>query len=114
MQENWDPTPEASLDNPVGGIRRGWENIRPVYQRIFASPAVVQVEFVDYTLHTTPQLFLAVGRERGHFTSSRATIDLVIRTTRIFRFQSNRWRQLHHHGSIDDPQLLAAYLSAVS
>jgi len=38
---------------------------------------------------------------------------MKIRTTRVFRYDGERWRQTHHHGSIDDPQLLAAYQSLV-
>jgi ketosteroid isomerase-like protein len=113
MQDNWDQSADASLDNPVGGIRRGWDNIRPVYERIFLSPATVQVEFFDYTIHSAGDLFFAVGRERGQFSSHGKTLNLAIRTTRIFRFRDERWRQVHHHGSIDDPVLLAAYQAAV-
>jgi ketosteroid isomerase-like protein len=41
-------------------------------------------------------------------------LDLAIRTTRIFRRDgSGRWRQVHHHGSIEDAKLLAAYQAAV-
>lgn len=113
MQENWEQSPDASLDNPIGGIRRGWENIRPVYERIFRSPATVHVEFFDYTIHHIGELFYAVGRERGQFTRDGKSLDLAIRTSRIFRFRNGRWRQVHHHGSIEDPTLLAAYQSAV-
>jgi hypothetical protein len=97
MQENWEPSAVSSLDNPVGGVQRGWTNIRPIYERIFQSPATVKVEFFDYTIHD------AAGKALG----------LAIRTTRIFRFRNGRWRQVHHHGSIDNPQQLAAYQSAV-
>jgi hypothetical protein len=34
--------------------------------------------------------------------------------SRIFRRVGDRWRQIHHHGSIDDAQLLSAYQQAVS
>jgi hypothetical protein len=32
---------------------------------------------------------------------------------RAFRRAGGRWRQVHHHGSIDDPDLLGAYQQAV-
>lgn len=113
MQDNWEQSVNASLDNPIGGIKRGWQNIRPDYERIFKGPATVRVEFFDYTLHDAGELFYAVGRERGQFSLNDITIELSIRTTRIFRFRTGRWRQVHQHGSIDDPQLLAAYQAAV-
>jgi ketosteroid isomerase-like protein len=113
MAENWDPSDEAVMDNPVGGITRGWADIRRVYERIFRSPTRVHVEFYDYTLHVVESVFYAVGRERGRFTAPGGALDLVIRTTRIFRRADGRWRQVHHHGSIDDPTLLETYQRAV-
>ena len=51
MSRCWVTTDEASLDNPVGGIRRGRAEISGVYRTLFEGPARVQVEFFDYTLH---------------------------------------------------------------
>jgi phage gp16-like protein len=33
-------------------------------------------------------------------------------TSRIFKKLEGRWKQAHHHGSIEDPQLLAKYQAA--
>jgi len=74
----------------------------------------VQVEFHDYTIHVVGDVFYAVGRERGTLEDDGINLDLAIRTSRIFRRIDGRWRQVHHHGSIDDPQLLRAYQEAVS
>ncbi|MHB8203657.1 MAG: hypothetical protein ACYDHG_08125 [Desulfomonilaceae bacterium] len=35
MSENWWQSDDISTDNPLGGINRGWEDIHPVYGRIF-------------------------------------------------------------------------------
>ena len=58
-------------------------------------------------------MFYAVGRERGEFLLGETAINLAIRTTRIYKLIDGRWRQVHHHGSIDDPELLAQYQSAI-
>lgn len=113
MELNWDSSDEVAMDNPLGGIKRGWPEIRAVYQRIFSSEARVQVEFYDYTLQSYGDVFIAVGRERGKLFRDGSTLELAIRTSRIFRWTDRRWRQVHHHGSIDDPQLLARYQQAV-
>lgn len=42
MAENWSQSDEASMDNPLGGIKRGWEEIRAVYERLFGGPARVR------------------------------------------------------------------------
>jgi pimeloyl-ACP methyl ester carboxylesterase/ketosteroid isomerase-like protein len=114
MEQSWSGSPDASLDNPVGGVRRGWPEIREVYRRIFASPVHVRVEFFDYTLHHVGDLFYAVGRERGEVVrDGEVVLEPSIRTTRVFRREAGAWRQLHHHGSFDDPVQLAAYQRAV-
>lgn len=114
MAANWAQIPDIAMDNPLGGIRRGWEEIGPVYRKIFAGPARVYVEYYDYTIHESGEMFYTVGRERGFFRLGEREVDLAIRTSRVFMKMEGRWRQVHHHGSIDDPELLARYQEAVS
>lgn len=113
MAKNWAQTEDIAMDNPVGGIKRGWEEILAVYASIFNSPAEVSVEFFDYSFHQHKELFYVVGRERGEFRLGETQIPLAIRTTRIFKLINDQWRQVHHHGSFDDPEILAAYQRAV-
>jgi ketosteroid isomerase-like protein len=113
MSENWAQSDEIAMDNPLGGIKRGWTEIQSVYERIVKSQAEVYVEFYDYTIQETAEMFCAIGRERGYLRSGGKEIALAIRTSRIFRKTGGRWRQVHHHGSIDDPDLLARYQAAV-
>jgi ketosteroid isomerase-like protein len=112
---NWDTSDVAVMDNPLGGISRGWPAIRAVYEKLFTGPNRVQVEFWDYSIIETTDCFIAVGRERGTLrTPDGAALELRIRTSRVFRRSADgEWRQVHHHGSMDDPDLLRAYQSAV-
>ncbi len=114
MEANWAQSDEIAMDNPLGGIKRGWQEIRQVYERIFSGAAQVYVEFFDYTIHETSVMFYAVGRERGYFRLGEQEVKLAIRTSRIFQKIGGRWRQVHHHGSIDDPKLLEAYQTTVA
>ena len=115
MAENWASTDESIvMDNPVGGIRRGWPEIRAVYEKIFhTGGATVKVEFYDYTLHNVGEVFWVVGRERGTSQRDGRSLRLAIRTTRLFRRINGRWRQVHHHGSFEDAVLLKSYQDAV-
>jgi ketosteroid isomerase-like protein len=114
MQQNWANTAEAVMDNPLGGIKRGWIDIRTTYERLFESKGAYEFEFYDYTLHQHDDLFYVVGRERGELIINGSTLPLAIRTTRLFRKEADgTWRQVHHHGSIDDPQSLSSYQKAV-
>lgn len=113
MSQVWLQMAEASMDNPLGGISRGWDSISAVYSKLFNSAARVRVEFHDYTLHVRNDFFLAVGRERGEFSKGGIALPLAIRTSRLFIRVDGAWRQLHHHGSLDDPKILADYQAAV-
>jgi len=113
MEYNWLQSEEASMSNPLGGVKRGWHDIRNVYSKIFTGKARVYVEFYDYSIHSADEMFIAVGRERGTLTMNNNTIELAIRTSRTYRQESGRWKQLHHHGSIDNALLLAEYQATV-
>jgi len=49
MSENWAQPDEIVMENPVGGIKRGWEEIKAVYEHIFNGKAKVYVEFYGFT-----------------------------------------------------------------
>jgi hypothetical protein len=113
MSKNWAQSDEIAMNNPLGGIKRGWAEIQPAYARIFQGQAKVYVEYFDYTLHDTADMFYTVGRERGYFRLGDEAITLAIRTSRIYLKIGGFWKQVHHHGSIEDPQLLGRYQMAV-
>lgn len=113
MEQSWLNTEEISMDNPIGGIRRGWEEVGNGYNKIFNGKAKVYVEFYDFSIHKTENMFFATGRERGHFKTEETEIPLAIRTSRIFIKYNNEWKQIHHHGSIDNPESLKAYQQAI-
>lgn len=114
MQRNWDNSAEAAMDNPLGGIKRGWNEIRITYEKLFSAKGAYRFEFWDYTVHEGEDLFYMVGRERGELEVNGRRRKLAIRTSRIFRSDADgRWRQTHHHGSIDDAGMLATYQEAV-
>jgi len=113
MEQVWLPGDEPSMSNPLGGIARGWPEIRAVYERLFEGDARVQVQFHDFRISPVDEGFVAVGRERGTFERGNVRFDLAIRTSRLFRRTAEGWRQLHHHGSIDDPELLGRYQQSV-
>lgn len=114
MRQNWMDSDQAAMDNPLGGIKRGWHEISKTYEALFRSPGAYWFEFYDYTLHQYGDLFYVVGRERRELNLNGQQMKLAIRTSRIFQRDSNgKWRQTHHHGSIDEPQMLAAYRQAV-
>ena len=113
MARNWAQTDEAVMDNPVGGIKRGWHEIQAVYAQIFSRPEPFWFEFHDYSFHEAGEVFYVIGRERGEYRSGQSELKMAIRTTRLFRLIEGEWKQVHHHGSVDNAQLLGQYQRAV-
>jgi hypothetical protein len=113
LTRNWSQGDDPSMDNPIGGIRRGWEAIAQGYRRLFEGTATVHVEFFDFTSQGGPDHHLFVGRERGTCVFPSGSLDLRIRTSRLFVLIGNEWRQRHHHGSIEEPALLGAYQTLI-
>jgi ketosteroid isomerase-like protein len=113
IDDNFAHSDDVAIDNPLGGIRRGADEPHKMYESVFKSPANVHVVFWDYTIHRAGDVFWAVGRERGTYVDGGVEKNLNIRTTRIFQLIDGRWRQMHHHGSIEDAKLLADYQNAV-
>jgi hypothetical protein len=97
----------------LGGIIRGINNISNLYNKIFTSKANVWVEFYDIVSYQLNECVVFAGREKGSFSNDKDTIELNIRTTRFFAYFKGNWGQIHHHGSIDDSELLKKYQAAV-
>jgi hypothetical protein len=113
MEQNWLNSEEIAMDNPLGGIKRGWDELKTIYQRIFSGEAQVYVEYYDYTIVEFDGGFCAIGRERGDVNLNNQKLELAIRTSRVYKEMEGSYRQIHHHGSIEDPKLLEAYQTLV-
>ena len=120
--ENWANTDDVIMCNPIGGMRKGWNTIAQGYQRIMQGNTRVYVELYDYQLSKCEDMFFVVGRERGYAQHNiedstgdkEQCLELAIRTSRVFQKLNGIWRQVHHHGSIDEPSLLNQYQTFIN
>lgn len=110
----WSQDELAQLNNPVGGILRSGAAVTDLYRRIFSGDLRLTVTFADAVTYWWANAVVFAGREIGQYHDhDGATVPLTIRTSRVFGYDSGRWQQVHHHGSIDQPEELAAYQKAV-
>ncbi|WP_328998276.1 nuclear transport factor 2 family protein [Kribbella sp. NBC_00709] len=113
LVEGWADDALVQLNNPIGGILRSRQAVRELYERVFAGSLDVQVTFGDAATYWLGESVVFAGREVGTYRHPElGERPLRIRTTRIFRY-AGTWQQVHHHGSIDDADVLAAYQQAV-
>jgi hypothetical protein len=115
FSEVWANHPLIQLNNPLGGMLRGHEPISELYRGIFNGSARVWVELHDIVEYQNEGMVVFAGRERGEFSRNEQTVPLSIRTSRIVQWMGEDigWKQVHHHGSIDDASLLERYQQAV-
>lgn len=117
MAAVWSHDQLAQLNNPVGGILRGGAEAVALYEQIFDSGMRLEVTFGDAVTYQQPTTAVFAGREIGTYSAAGGpSTPLQIRTSRILGYDEDdgRWVQLHHHGSIDDPDALSAYQNAVT
>ncbi|VAX25809.1 Alternative dihydrofolate reductase 3 [hydrothermal vent metagenome] len=114
MAHVWAQSEQVLMANPLGGIKIGWPEIRAVYARIFEGPTQVEIVFQDYNIISSGEMFVVTGREMGRVFRGTNKIDLKIRTSRVFQLIDGQWRQVTHHGSIDDPEMLKSYQALVA
>jgi limonene-1,2-epoxide hydrolase len=112
FRQVWTTDPLAQLNNPLGGILRGGDAITALYERVFHGPARVTVTLGDIVEYSGEGQAVFAGRETGEYRVTEP-VPLSIRTTRFFAYEAGRWVQVHHHGSIDDAEALAAYQAAI-
>ena len=82
LAANWAERDAPSMDNPIGGIRRGWPAIKEGYAKLFGGPATVRVAFHDFTAQGNNDYHLFVGREKGLCETPAVRLELRIRTSR--------------------------------
>jgi len=110
---NWAKQYAIAMSNPIGGIRRNWNAVKEGYDKIMGGEAKVYVEYHDFNFHLFDEVFYAEGRERGSLDTGEVQLGLKIRTSRIYKLFGDDWKQVHHHGSIEDPELLKRYQNAI-
>jgi len=115
LDQVWLPHELIQVNNPLGGITRGATAIHDLYSRIMKGRVRVRVMFTDAIAFITPTAVVFAGREEGTYVVNGRETPLHIRTTRAFVFSAEHkgWRQVHHHGSIDDAAELLAYQQAI-
>lgn len=94
---------------------RGIQPISNLYQKIFYGLSTVWVEFHNVVRYLSNNFAVFIGQESGQYTNNGRILDLQKRTSCFFIYSEveGRWFQVHHHGAIDDAELLNNYQETV-
>jgi hypothetical protein len=105
----WADDPHVRLYNPVGGIVKGGKEATDRYRSLFAARRNAKVTFHDIIGYHVESMSLFAGREDLTVEIDGTRTVVPVRTSRIFIYINGKWRQVHHHGSVDDPETLDWY-----
>jgi hypothetical protein len=103
LAANWAEGEAPSMDNPIGGIRRGWPAIREGYAKLFGGPAMVRVAFHDFVAQGDNDYQLFEGREKGFRETPAVRLELSSATAKS-TFMSSRFRR----STVTSPHVLSA------
>ena len=110
----WAKQYAVTMVNPLGGTLRNWNAIREWYGKIMDAEVRFYLEYHDYKIHQSDDVFYVDGRERGSLQMPEYELGLKLRTSRIFKLFGNEWKQVHQHSSIDSAELLQRYQQVTS
>jgi len=105
----------TQMASPVGGVVRSTPAIADIYRRTFATGVSIRVTFTDAATYDLGGAVVFAGRERGAYRRNDGRhVHLDMKTSRLFGWDDSRdrWAQLQHHASIDDPFELADFQTA--
>ena len=113
MAENWSHSDSISMFNPAGGLKKGWKEIKEIYEHIFGEKFHYELELTDYQIQQSAEMFVVSGNVVGTIEDKGQKFTVQIRSTRIYEQECGNWKQIHHHGSIINPSKLSEYQIAI-
>lgn len=110
----WADEPLVHLDDPLGRSVRGHGEIAELYRSLVRRGVLAWIQFDEILEISTNESVIFVGRERGMVMTTDDIVPLRIRATHCLSWieSVSAWRWVHHHGSIEEPELMARYQRA--
>jgi ketosteroid isomerase-like protein len=96
----WSHRDPVTLFGAGVACRRGWDEVRPVFDWVAASfTACDDYDFELVAGGVTGDLAYTVGIERYRATTSAgATVENTLRVTHVYRREAGGWKIVHRHG----------------
>jgi ketosteroid isomerase-like protein len=99
MESIWSRGISSVCIHPGRAALRGWENIRPSWQKIFQNTAYLEIETTIVTTETGGDLAYVIVIENVLQVAQRKRLEARSMATNIFEQMGGKWYLVHHHGS---------------
>jgi ketosteroid isomerase-like protein len=103
LMQIWSHSPDVTAMNPYGGREVGWEQLRPVFERVaqqcLGSQATVWLK--DPLIRVGGDLAYEIGIESGEGIIMGKQTTISQRVTNIYRREAGGWKMVHRHTDLN-------------
>jgi ketosteroid isomerase-like protein len=103
LMQIWSHRPDVTAMNPYGGREVGWEQLRPVFERVahlcVGSQATVWLQ--DPLIRVGGELAYEIGIESGKGVIMGKQTTIRQRVTNIYRREAGGWKMVHRHTDLN-------------
>ncbi|MCT7972093.1 nuclear transport factor 2 family protein [Laspinema olomoucense] len=99
MSEIWSKGINTLCIHPGRKILKGWEEIRPSWQKIFTATTTLEIELQITASESIGNLAYIVLIEKVTQTSNGRKNQSLSNATNLFENMGGKWYLIHHHGS---------------
>jgi ketosteroid isomerase-like protein len=103
LMQAWSHSPDVTAMNPYGGREVGWEQLRPVFERVarmcLDSQATVRLK--DSLIRVGGDLAYETGIESGEGIIMGKPTTISHRVTNIYRREAGGWKMVHRHTDLN-------------
>jgi ketosteroid isomerase-like protein len=103
LMQIWSHSPDVTTMNPYGGREVGWEQLKPVFERIaqLCQGSQARVWLQDRLIRVGGDLAYETGIESGEGIIMGKQTTISHRVTNIYRREAVAWKMVHRHTDLN-------------
>ena len=103
LMQIWSHSPDVTAMNPYGGREVGWEQLKPVFERVaqLCQGSQARVWLQDRLIRVGGNLAYETGIESGEGIIMGKQTTISHRVTNIYRRETGAWKMVHRHTDLN-------------
>ena len=103
LMQIWSHSPDVTAMNPYGGREVGWEQLRPVFERVaqLCVGSQARAWLKDPLIRVSGDLAYEIGIESGEGIIMGKPTTISHRVTNIYRREASGWKMVHRHTDLN-------------